>query len=69
MQVSRSETGQDDILLVLQTTSRYQNILEKVFALFKYAAVRGAQFVLKTDDDAYVNVPALVQVLLTVSLF
>jgi Fringe-like len=40
----------------------YSSILIKVFVMMEHALKTGARWLLKTDDDAYVNVPQTVQV-------
>ena len=48
-----------DVVFATQRTS-YKNILLKTYFVLEHAARRyHAAFVLKTDDDAFVNVPAL----------
>ena len=56
---------QDDMLLVGMRVS-YDTLLMKVFVLLEYAVAVGSRWILKTDDDAYVNVPQLTQVNLNI---
>jgi hypothetical protein len=52
-------TKHGDVVFATQRTS-YKSILFKTYFLLEYAARHyRAAFVLKTDDDAFVNVPAL----------
>jgi hypothetical protein len=39
----------------------YSSILIKVFVMLEYVVNVGARWLLKTDDDAYVNIPQTVQ--------
>lgn len=49
-----------DIVFVRDKTN-YKSILYKTFYVLEYAVQHYAcDFVLKTDDDAFVNVPAMV---------
>lgn len=50
-----------DILYVGAAVT-YSTILIKVFVMLEYAVETGARWLLKTDDDAYVNIPQSVQV-------
>ena len=53
--------AEDDILWSGPDVT-YSSILIKVFVMLEYAADVGARWLLKTDDDAYINVPQAVQV-------
>lgn len=53
--------AEDDILWSGPEVT-YSSILIKVFVMLEYAADVGARWLLKTDDDAYINVPQAVQV-------
>jgi hypothetical protein len=55
------EGGGEDLLYVNEAVT-YSSILIKVFVMMEYAVKTGARWLLKTDDDAYVNVPQTVQV-------
>ena len=53
--------NESDVLYVGPNVT-YSSILIKVFVLLEYAATTRARWLLKTDDDAYINVPQTVQV-------
>lgn len=55
-------TEREDDLLWVGPQVTYSSILIKVFVMLEHAAQIGARWLLKTDDDAYVNVPQAVQV-------
>uniref|UniRef100_A0A8B9PDZ1 Hexosyltransferase n=1 Tax=Apteryx owenii TaxID=8824 RepID=A0A8B9PDZ1_APTOW len=57
-----SEARRHGDLLQGPFADTYRNLTRKTLLLLSWAAARcpGARFVLKADDDAYVNVPALV---------
>lgn len=59
---TKPEDTVDDILYVGAATT-YSTILIKVFVMLEHAAASGARWLLKTDDDAYINIPQTVQVL------
>lgn len=62
-QVDQELATYHDIIFVDQPTN-YTTILIKTFFVFQYAVWNyRANFVLKTDDDAYVNVPATISML------
>jgi hypothetical protein len=53
---------EDDNVLYVDAEVTYSSILIKVYAMIEYALKSGARWLLKTDDDAYINVPQTVQV-------
>jgi hypothetical protein len=53
---------EDNVLYVKSATVTYSSILIKVFVMLEYATSIGARWLLKTDDDAFVNIPQTVQV-------
>ena len=60
MQVSKEVEEHADIILVREKTN-YKSILLKTFFVLEYAIKHyDVRFILKTDDDAYVHVSALV---------
>ena len=52
----------DSDILYVGAAVTYSTILIKVFVMLEHAAQTGARWLLKTDDDAYINVPQTVQV-------
>jgi len=61
MQVSKEVEDHGDIVLVREKTN-YKSILLKTFFVLEYAIKHyDVRFILKTDDDAYVHVEALVR--------
>ena len=61
MQISSEDVQHNDIITVGPLVT-YSTILIKVFAALEAAADGNYRWVLKTDDDAYVNVPQTVHV-------
>jgi len=62
-QVAREETEFGDIIYIKERTN-YKSILYKTYFIFEYAVEHyDVAFVLKTDDDAFVNVPPLLRLL------
>ena len=62
-QVAREEAEFGDIVYVKERTN-YKSILYKTYFIFEYAVEHyDVAFVLKTDDDAFVNVPPLLRLL------
>ena len=60
MQVSKEVEEHGDIVLVREKTN-YKSILLKTFFVLEYAIKHyDVRYILKTDDDAYVHVEALV---------
>ncbi len=60
LQVSKEVEEHGDIVLVHEKTN-YKSILLKTFFVLEYAIKHyDVRFILKTDDDAYVHVEALV---------
>ena len=60
LQVSKEVEEHGDIVLVREKTN-YKSILLKTFFVLEYAIKHyDVRFILKTDDDAYVHVEALV---------
>ena len=60
MQVSKEVEEHGDIILVREKTN-YKSILLKTFFVLEYAIKHyDVRYILKTDDDAYVHVEALV---------
>lgn len=60
MQVSKEVEEHGDIVLVREKTT-YKSILLKTFFVLEYAIQHyDVRYILKTDDDAYVHVEALV---------
>ena len=53
---------EDSVLYVKSAAVTYSSILIKVFVMLEHAAATGARWLLKTDDDAYVNIPQTVEV-------
>lgn len=59
-QVEKELEAYGDIVFVQQKTN-YKSILYKTFYVLEYASLNyDAAFVLKTDDDAFINVPPMV---------
>lgn len=56
------EPEQEQHILYANAAVTYASILIKVYVMFEHALHRGARWLLKTDDDAYVNIPQTVQV-------
>jgi hypothetical protein len=48
--------------LMVDMKVTYATILVKVMAVLEWGAQAGARWLLKTDDDSYINVPQTVQV-------
>eukprot|EP01147_Barroeca_monosierra_P002750 gene2750-8128_t len=48
-----------DIVIIPNFQDTYRQLPRKLIAMYTYAAVLGAKFVLKTDDDAFLNIPKL----------
>lgn len=62
-QVAREEAEFGDIIYIKERTN-YKSILYKTYFIFEYAVEHyDVAFVLKTDDDAFVNVPPLLRLL------
>ena len=62
-QVAREEAEFGDIIYIKERTN-YKSILYKTYFIFEYAVEHfDVSFVLKTDDDAFVNVPPLLRLL------
>ena len=62
-QVAREEAEFGDIIYIKERTN-YKSILYKTYFIFEYAVENfDVSFVLKTDDDAFVNVPPLLRLL------
>ena len=62
-QVAREEAEFGDIIYIKERTN-YKSILYKTYFIFEYAVGHyDVAFVLKTDDDAFVNVPPLLRLL------
>ena len=61
MQVAGTAAAHEPDLLLAGPRVTYDTLLIKVMALLEHAAHVRARWVLKTDDDAYVNVPQLLQ--------
>jgi hypothetical protein len=57
-----NRVAEDNVLYVKSGTVTYSSILIKVFAMLEHATSIGARWLLKTDDDAFVNIPQTVQV-------
>lgn len=56
----QNETRERGDMLLMAGKTTYQSILLKTFFLFKYAVTTyDVSFIMKTDDDAFVNVPWL----------
>ena len=53
---------EDGDVLYVNAAVTYSTILIKVFVMMEHALKTGARWLLKTDDDAYVNVPQTVSV-------
>ena len=53
--------AEDSVRYVRSRAVTYSSILSKVFVMLEHAAATGARWLLKTDDDAYVNIPQTVQ--------
>jgi hypothetical protein len=63
MQVyTENGVSEGSVLFVKSGTVTYSSILIKVFAMLEHASSIGARWLLKTDDDAFVNIPQTVQV-------
>ena len=59
MQVSKEVEQHTDIVFVSQKTN-YKSILYKTYYVLEYAVTNfNVKFVLKTDDDAFINVEPL----------
>lgn len=55
------EPEQEQHILYANAAVTYASILIKVYVMFEHALQHGARWLLKTDDDAYVNIPQTVQ--------
>lgn len=63
MQVNEEVKTLNDIIFVNESTN-YTTILIKTFYVFQYAVWHyNANFIIKTDDDAFINVPATIAML------
>eukprot|EP00892_Ulva_mutabilis_P006228 jgi/Ulvmu1/3978/UM182_0006.1 len=58
------EAKVEEHILYANAAVTYSSILIKVYVMFEHALKIGARWLLKTDDDAYVNIPQTVQNLL-----
>lgn len=52
---------EEEHILYANAAVTYSSILIKVYVMFEHALQRGSKWLLKTDDDAYVNIPQTVQ--------
>jgi hypothetical protein len=59
---SANEKEETAEVLFVNASVTYSSILIKVFVMMEHSLKIGARWLLKTDDDAYVNVPQTVQV-------
>eukprot|EP00055_Hartaetosiga_balthica_P017985 m.126443 g.126443 ORF g.126443 m.126443 type:complete len:730 (-) comp9434_c1_seq38:1862-4051(-) len=55
------QTRFGDLLIVKQHMDTYRGLPKKLVWLYKYGYAAGARFVMKTDDDTFVNLPSIVQ--------
>lgn len=55
------EAKEAEHILYANAAVTYSSILIKVYVMFEHALQRGTRWLLKTDDDAYVNIPQTVQ--------
>ena len=63
LQTKPEDDVPDPDILYVGAAVTYSTILIKVFVMLEYAVETGARWLLKTDDDAYINIPQTVQVL------
>jgi hypothetical protein len=62
MQLDEVHGHSEPDIIVAGPHVTYSSILIKVFVVLEHAVAVGARWVLKTDDDAYINIPQAVQV-------
>ena len=62
VQVYTGNEEEDEHVLYVNAAVTYSTILIKVFVMMEHALKTGARWLLKTDDDAYINVPQTVSV-------
>ncbi|EGD74133.1 hypothetical protein PTSG_06143 [Salpingoeca rosetta] len=49
-----------DVVVVPHLQDTYRSLPRKLLGVYTYASAAGAQFVLKTDDDTFLNIPEIV---------
>ena len=48
-------------MIIADLPDTYRNITKKLMIAFKWASVQNYEYLLKTDDDVYINIPSLIQ--------
>lgn len=61
-QAAHDVDQEEEHILYVDSAVTYSTILIKVYVMLEHAAELGARWILKTDDDAYVNVPQTITV-------
>ena len=67
MQLHEVHGHSEPDIIVAGPSVTYSTILIKVFVVLEHAVAVGARWTIKTDDDAYINIPQAVQVRTRVS--